>query len=412
LRIFLSAGEVSGDIVGALLSRKIREIEPEVEISGVGGARMAAAGVTIDARTSHLGTVGVTEAVRAVPAFARVLAAIRRRVRAGRPDVAICIGNDVFNVLLARWLRGRGVATVSYFPPQVWIWRAVARVIAGSYDLILTSFPLEQEVYARAGARTASSVEFVGHYLCDSLRPRTADDIAASRSRVGVEGASPVLALLPGSRPHEVRRLAGVLLDSAREMSRSCDRLRIVVPVADAAYRDRIEAEVQARDLGERVRLIADSHEAMRSADVVILASGTASLEAALLGVPMVIVYRVSSLTLGIIRAIIRLGLIESETVGLPNLILGSRVVPELGQKRASVDGIVHVTRSLLEDETKRHAMRSQLLRIAGKLAAGDTLARVAAATLECGHASLRGQADGSRVEAAAALPRVTDGRS
>ena len=124
LRVFVSAGEVSGDIVGALLVRKLRRIEPRAKIFGVGGAHMAAAGVEIDAHTNHLGTVGVTEAVRAIPAFARVLSRSGGGSASRAPDVAVLIGNDVFNVLLARWLRRRGIVTVSYFPPQVWIWRA------------------------------------------------------------------------------------------------------------------------------------------------------------------------------------------------------------------------------------------------------------------------------------------------
>lgn len=415
MRVFVSAGEVSGDIVGALLVRKLREIEPRAKIFGVGGAHMAAAGVEIDAHTNHLGTVGVTEAVRAIPAFARVLLAIRRRVRVAAPDVAVHIGNDVFNVLLARWLRGRGIPTVSYFPPQVWIWRAVAPLIARSYDAILTSFPLEQEVYGRAGAGTGTAVSFVGHYLCETLAPRTSEEMTLSRQRLGLVGASRVIGVLPGSRPHEVRRLTGVLLDAARELGRSDDGLRFVVPVADSTYRSGIASEARRRDLGERVLVVSDSHEAMRSADIVVLASGTASLEAALLGVPMVIVYRVSAITLGVMRGVIRLGLIESETVGLPNLILGHEVVPELRQSRASAAGIAREARALLDDERRRHAVRAALLEVAGKVSGGSTLERVAGAVVAVA-ASRSGTGSGSartaRGQGVVNLPKITEGRS
>jgi lipid-A-disaccharide synthase len=415
LKVLISAGEVSGDIVGALLARKLREVEPRAEIFGVGGARMAAAGVEIDAHTNHLGTVGVTEAVRAIPAFARVLLAIRKRVRTAAPDVAIHIGNDVFNVLLARWLRTRGVTTISYFPPQVWIWRAVAPLIARSYDTILTSFPLEHEVYGRAGARTGTTVSFVGHYLCETLTPRTSEEMALSRQRLGLAGASRVVGLLPGSRPHEVRRLMGILLVAARELSQSDSRLRFVVPVADSSYRAEIQNDPRRRDLGERVIIVSDSHEAMRSADVVLLASGTASLEAALLGVPMVVVYKVSAITAGVMRGVIRLGLIKSETVGLPNLILGHEVVPELRQSRATAAAVVREARALLDDELKRHAMRAALLEVAGKVAAGPTLERVVETVVAL--AAPQGSTDAASLNTARAhrgarMPGITEGRS
>ena len=394
MRVFISTGEVSGDIVGALLTERIRALEPSAEIVGVGGSRMSEAGVALDARTSHLGTVGVTEAVRAIPAFARVLAAIRRQVRAGKPDVAVLIGNDVFNVILARWLRRRGVVTVSYFPPQVWIWRAIAPFIARSYDAILTSFPLEHEVYGRAGERSGTEVSFVGHYLCDTLHPRSDAEIVSSRGRLGLGGTSRVLALLPGSRAHEIRRLAGPLLAAARELCRWDPGLRVVVPVSEGAYRRMIETEVDANGLAERVLVTGDSHEAMRSADAVVLASGTASLEAALLGVPMAIVYRVSAATRCVVGAVVRLGLIESETLGLPNLVLGRTVVPELRQSRATVGAVVREARSLLENALKRQTLRRELLKVAEELAVPGTVERVAEAVV--GYArSGRGAASG-----------------
>ena len=382
MRVFISTGEVSGDIVGARLAGRIRELEPAAEVAGVGGARMAAAGVDLLARTSHLGTVGVTEAVRAIPASGRVMAAIRRRVRDARPDVAVLIGNDVFNVLLARRLRRRGVVTVSYFPPQVWIWRAIAPFIARSYDAILTSFPLEQEVYGRAGAGSGTDVSFVGHYLCDSLRARSDAELTASRARLGLEGASRVLAVLPGSRSHEVRRLAGPLLAAARELCGWDPGLAVVVPVAEGADRGPIAVGVEAAGLSGRARVTGDSHEAMRAADAAILASGTASLEAALLGVPMTLAYKVSAATRCVVGAAVGLGLMESETMGLPNLVLGRSVVTELRQSRATAAAIAADARGLLENALRRQAMRRELLKVAEALAVPGTLGRVAEAVV------------------------------
>ena len=172
MRILLSAGEVSGDVAGARLASELRGRRGDVSLFGLGGPRMAEAGVEILRDTNALGTVGVSESFRAVPGLARAFASLRRSVLAAPPDAAVLIANDVFHVALGRWLRGCGVPTLSYFPPQVWIWRSLARVFAPSFDEVLTSFPDEERVWRAAGASTT----FVGHYLGDVLRPATADE--------------------------------------------------------------------------------------------------------------------------------------------------------------------------------------------------------------------------------------------
>jgi len=379
LRVFLSTGEVSGDIVGARLGERLRNLDPSCAVFGVGGPRMGAAGVEVIFRSDHMGTVGVTEALSALPSLAGAVGAIRRRIRSSPPDVAILIGNDVFNTLLSRWLRRRGIPTVSYFPPQAWIWRGVARLVARSFDAILTSFPDEQAVYEGASAGTGTRVHFVGHYLGETLSRRTAAETAASRARIGLAGEGRVVGLLPGSRRHEVRRLTGTLLDAAVALCAKDAQLRFVVPVAEPEFRGAIEAATRERGLGGRVVVTADSHDAMRAADLLLLASGTASLEAALLGVPMVIVYTVSLLTMGILRFVIRVGLIESDTVGLPNLVLHRKVVPELRQSRASAVALAAEASSLLADEMRREAMSQALAEVRARVSAVGSLDRVAA---------------------------------
>ena len=239
LRIFVSTGEVSGDVVGALLARRVLAERPDTVLFGVGGARMREAGVEVDFPTNHLGAVGITEAIAKLPSFLRAVGAIRRRVLSDRPDAAVLIGNDVFNVLLGRWLRWKGIATVSYFPPQVWIWGALGRWIARSFDLILTSFPEEERVYSRGEARTA----FVGHYLCDVLRPVTPEERIEARGRLGVDAQGTVVGLLPGSRSQEVDKLAPVFLDAVRGLlDRKKEGLTFLLPVAEPLYAERIAA--------------------------------------------------------------------------------------------------------------------------------------------------------------------------
>lgn len=377
MRILVSAGEVSGDVAGARLAREILGRRPEVALFGLGGPRMAEAGVEVLRDTNGLGTVGVSEAFRAVPGLLRAFASLRRRVAASPPDAAVLIANDVFHVVLGRWLRSRGVPTLSYFPPQVWIWRSIARVFAPSFDEVLTSFPGEERVWRGAG----SSTTFVGHYLGDVLRPATDDERRRAREALGLDGG-PVVAVLPGSRRQEVRRLAPALLDAARLLRDRDARVRFVLPVADPRFAGEIAAEVGRRHLDGAVVAAPRSHDALRAADLGLLASGTASLEAALLGTPMVLAYRVAPITIGVVRSAIALGLIDSDTVGLPNLVLGRRAVPEHIQDRVTGAEIAATASRLLEDVALLEEQRRALAEVSRLLFAGGSDARAAEAVL------------------------------
>jgi lipid-A-disaccharide synthase len=376
--ILISAGEVSGDVVGSQLARRLRAADPTGQLVGIGGHRMASAGVEILCPTNHLGSVGVSEAVHTAPALLRAFGRLRRRVRATPPDAAVLIANDVFNVLLARWLRRRGVMTIAYFPPQVWVWRSLAGWMAASFDLILASFPEEMAVYRAA----AAEVSFVGHYLADRLTPVTPDDRVSARKACGLPSDALVVALLPGSRRHEVRRLAPALLDAATLLESRDASLSFVLPIADPTLEPEIRPFIERHRPGARLVVTRDSHAAMRAADVALLASGTASLEAALLGVPMVIAYRVAPLTSAIVDLCIRLGLIREYVTGLPNLILGRRVVPEVLQGRATAEALADRTWSVLSDDAARHAMREALLEAAARVRVPGTMDLVADAVL------------------------------
>lgn len=338
---------------------------------------MAEAGVEILRDTNALGTVGISESFRVVPGLVRAFASLRRRVLASPPDAAVLIANDIFHVALGRWLRGRGVPTLSYFPPQVWIWRSLARAFAPSFDEILTSFPDEERVWRAAG----SSTTFVGHYLGDLLRPATEEEKRRARAALGLS-SGPVVAILPGSRRHEVRRLAPVLLDAARLLRERDGSTRFLLPVADPRFATQIETEVARRGLEGVVVTAASSHDALRAADLAILASGTASLEAALLGTPMVITYRVAALTTGVVRSAIALGLMDSDTVGLPNLVLGRRAIPERIQRQATGAEIANAASRLLEDEALWEQQRRALSDVSRLLFAGGSDARAAEAVL------------------------------
>jgi lipid-A-disaccharide synthase len=377
VRILLSAGEVSGDVAGSRLARELRSRRSDLSLFGLGGPRMAECGVELLRDTNALGTVGITESFRVVPGLARAFASLRRRIAVSPPDAAVLIANDIFHVALGRWLRARGVPTLSYFPPQVWIWRSLARAFAPSFDEILTSFPDEERVWRAAGASTT----FVGHYLGDVLRPATDDDRRRARESVGLP-AGPIVAILPGSREFEVHRLSPVLLDAARLLHERDGTIRFLLPVADPGFAPRIEAEVARRGLEGVVGTAASSHDALRAADLAILASGTASLEAALIGTPMVIAYRLAALTMGVVRSAIALGLIDSDTVGLPNLVLGRRAIPEHIQGRACGAELAAAAARFLGDASLLEEQRQALAEVSRLLFAGGSDARAAEAVL------------------------------
>ena len=264
-RVFISAGELSGDIVGARLVAELRRRDPRTRFAGTGGARLAAAGVEIIHGPTHdIGVDGVTEVAKTAPRVIAAYRAIRRELRANRFDVAVLIGNDVFNTFLGRWLRRCGIPTVSSFPPQAWVWRSLARWMAPSFDMIAASFPDEHAVYSRAAANRP--VCFVGHYLADDLQPVDAGARQAARRELGLPAESRVVALLPGSRGDELAALTQVLLDAASLLADRDPALRFVA--ANAVGTSRLPEAVARHAIAGKTQVSADSHAVIRSADL------------------------------------------------------------------------------------------------------------------------------------------------
>lgn len=387
MRILISTGEVSGDVAGALVVAELRRRFPEATLFGIGGQRLAAAGVEIVRETNHLGSVGFTETFGAIPALAGAFRSLAREVGRRRPQAALLIGNDLFNCLLSRCLRRRGVRTVVYFPPQVWLWRSQARPIARSYDEILTSFPEEQEVYREAGG----TARFVGHYLCDLLATASDGERLAARARLGLgeDGLGRrVVAILPGSRTLELATLGPVLFEAAARLAERDPELRFVAPAADPRYVAPIAALVERFAVPRVTVLDGDGRAALAASDVALMASGTASLEAALLGTPMVLTYRLSAVTDAVVSFLRRIGWIRAGMVGLPNLLLGAKVVPELRQERATAGELAAAVGELLDRPELRVRMRADLGRIAPLLARGGTVGLVAEAVARAAEAA------------------------
>jgi lipid-A-disaccharide synthase len=376
-RVFISAGEISGDIVAARLIDELRAADPSAIIDGVGGARMAEAGANVVASADHIGAVGISEGLAVVPSAVGVYRAAKQHVRTHRPHVAVLVANDVFNVALGRSLRALGIPTIALFPPQSWIWHSLARQIAPSLDLVLASFPDEERCYREAGVAT----EFVGHYLANVLSPATPQDTASARQALGLTAQDPVVAILPGSRAREVERLLSVLLGAAGLIRARVPTVQLVAALTSP--RPASGSEALRTPEGHDVRITRDSHAAMRAADVVVCCSGTVTLEAALIGVPMLVAYSLSRTTYAVVRASIRTGLLADDTIAIPNLILGRRVVPEFIQQRVTAPDIAQGALALLLDPVAQQEMRCALKGIRAHVERPDTLAAVARIVLK-----------------------------
>jgi lipid-A-disaccharide synthase len=379
LGIFLSAAEVSGDIAGARLAAALRDACSDVRLFGCGGRRMAQAGVRVDVDTTDFGVIGLFEILRFIPRLTRAFVRIRSVVGRDQPGVAVLIGYEGFHVPLAWWLRRQGVYTVSLLPPQVWLWGALARPIARSYHEILACVPDEEAVYSKAGGR----VTFVGHYLKDSVSPASVWEQRAVRMRLGFREDIRIVTLLPGSRWPEVRKFTSALLGAALRLRDRDPGMRFVLPIADPCYRSFIEGEVNRSKMADHVVVSENSLEALSISHLALLASGTVALEASLLGVPMVIVYRLSSMTVGFVRLLQAMRVIKYDCIGLPNLLLARRVVPELYQKEAAPERMAEVAWGLLEDRARYAEIREQLLGIRGLLGEGRSLDKAASLLLD-----------------------------
>jgi len=373
--IFVSAAEISGDIAGAHLVAALRQACPEMRVFGCGGRRMAEAGAGLVVTTTDFGVVGLFEVFGFIPRLFRAFWKIREAIKQEKPRVAVLIGYEGFHVPLARWLRRKGIYTLSYLPPQVWLWGALARPIARSYDEILAVVPDEVTVYERAGGK----VTFVGHYLKDRISCCAGGpEQAEIRNKLGLKQNGTVVALLPGSRRVEIELLTPVLLATARRLLASRPEMRFVLPVAEPCYRELIQQHVTAHGLDGQVVLTDNSLDAMSASQLALLASGTAALEAALLALPMVIVYRLSRLTVVVVRLLQVLRIIRYDLIGLPNLLLGRTVVRELHQDQACPERVTEAAQTLLENSQEYEAMRAELIKLRDQLGDEDSSQKAA----------------------------------
>ena len=337
LRIALVAGEASGDILGSGLMRALKAQHSDIEFIGVGGPLMEAEGMSSYFPMERLSVMGLVEVLGRLRELLKRRKLLVQTLIAEKPDVFIGIDAPDFTLNIELQLRRAGIKTVHYVSPSVWAWRQkrVLKIREGC-DLMLTLLPFEARFYEEHGV----PVRFVGHSLADTI-PLEADK-AGARAELGLPDG-PLVALMPGSRGGEVGKLGGLFLDAAQIIRQARPDVRFVLPCASAARREQIEQLLVGRDLPLTL-LDGQSHLALAACDAVLIASGTATLEALLYKRPMVVAYRLARLTFWILKR-----LVKSPYVSLPNLLAQRMLVPELLQDAATPEALARTLLPLLD---------------------------------------------------------------
>lgn len=352
MRIGIVAGEASGDLLGAGLIRELRKEVPDARFEGIAGPAMKSAGCDVLESSEALALFGLIEPLAHIPRLIRLRRSLIRRWTADPPDVFVGIDAPDFNLGLEIALRSKGIRTVQYVSPSVWAWRQ-GRVhkVAKAVDRVLCLLPFEKAFYDKHHV----AAEFVGHPLADRIK--VVSDVSEAREELGI-AAERLLAVLPGSRKGEVQRLGPVFAETCRILAGKDPQLRFVAPMANEALRDAFEDHLRAAGVDDRFHLqTGDAQKAMAAADVVLLASGTAALEAALIGRPMVAAYRLAPLTYFIARAF---RLVRVRHFTLPNLLTPEPLVEEFVQDGANPPALAAAVAALLGDDERRRRISTE----------------------------------------------------
>jgi len=357
-RIFFSAGESSGDIHGANLIRALQDVEPDLASEGLGGQRMACAGMAVRHDLASKGLMGFTEVVKSFPMIRRVFRATVAHLARTRPDCLVVIDYPGFNIRLAQAARALGIPVVYYISPQVWAWRKERiYTIASIVQKILVILPFEEDLYKELDV----DCTYVGHPLLDHI----ASMPPSERYTKGL-----VIGLFPGSREQEVRRLTAPMIEVASGIRKAYAEARFVAPCVNEKH------AVQIRNLAGRFPLetaVGSTYDLLFGARFCLVASGTATLEAALFGVPMVILYRISALSHWIAKRIVHV-----DHIGLVNILAGRRIVPEFVQNDVRAENILPATLSLVDDTPARAKMIADLAAVREGLGGPGASARAA----------------------------------
>lgn len=344
IKVALVAGEASGDILGGALMRELRGQHPDIEFIGVGGPQMQEQGLQSFFPMERLAVMGLVEVLGRLPELLKRRKQLLEYMLHEQPDVFIGIDAPDFNLDLELKLREQGIKTIHYVSPSVWAWRQKRVLkIKQACDLMLCLLPFEASFYEEHQV----PVRFVGHPLADSIALE--HDQGRGRRQLGLDLEAPLVALMPGSRGSEVARLGGLFLQTARLLHQNNSELRFVMPAANALRREQLENMLKSFPEVPVTLLEGQSQLALQACDAVLIASGTATLEAMLFKRPMVVAYRLAGLTYRILKL-----MVKSRYFALPNLLAGEALVPELIQQAATADNLACAVEQQLRDGSRQ----------------------------------------------------------
>jgi len=366
-RVLLVAGEASGDLHGGHLVQALRRRCPAAQVVGVGGAQLRAAGMEVLVDVNQLSAAGLVEIAGSIPRHWWVMRLIKRQMDRHRPDVVVLVDYPGFNQFVAKEAHRRGIPVLFYIAPQVWAWgQGRARRMAGFIDRLAVIFPFEEAIFNAHGRPFA---RYVGHPLLDGLE--VSADRAQTRRRHGFSEAQPLLVLMPGSRCTEVSLLLPNLLQAAALLKADGWQVALLqAPTVDRTFLEQVAGGPLPLPL-----IAGDTYNLLAAADAGLIASGTATLEAALLGCPPVIVYRFSWLTYLLAKLVI-----GRRTMGLPNVVLGRRAFPELLQREARPAALV---RAVAELQARRPQVEAAMAELHSKMGSAGASQRAADLLLE-----------------------------
>lgn len=374
-KIMIVAGEPSGDLHASYVADKMRELCPEVSLTGMGGDMMADAGVELIYHISDSAVMGFSEILGKIPAFYRKLFHLRSVAIEEKVDSLLLVDFAEFNVRLANYVHQNNIPTIYYIPPKAWAWRKYrARKIAENVDTIASIFPFEAKFYRAAGA----NVKFVGHPLTDLIDCSISSVKARREFDLGINNR--VIGLMPGSRKQEVERLLPILIETAYQVRRIFPNSLFILPLAQGISRN-IVPEIDFLKVVEQVQKLDNSvvYKCMKACDLVIAASGTATLELAIMSTPMIIIYKVSPLTWIMYRSLVNLSY-----CGLPNVIAQREVAPEILQSQLTVDRLTRATLSFLSNPELLSTQKEELKQVVALLGPKGTIEKTAKLVLEC----------------------------
>lgn len=348
----ISAGEASGDLHGSNLIRELKKLDPHARIFGIGGDKMQAAGMELLYHINTMSIVGITEIARQLPFIRRVFKHLRNELITRKPQLLILIDYPGFNLHLAKIANSLGITVLYYILPQVWAWgqgriKKIARLVKQAIVIL----PFEKEIFTHAGIKT----EFVGHPLLDALKVEMSKKSFFQNLSLSVKEKT--IGLLPGSRVSEVKKLLPTMLAAIEALRQRIPNIQVLISMAPTVDSSAFNEAFKIYPGTKFVH--GQAYEIMKHSDLLIVASGTATLEASFFGTPMVIVYKVSHMTYLIGKILIKI-----KDIGLVNIIAGSRIVPEFVQNDFVVEKMLPVMESLLTNQEKIETMRAKLCEI------------------------------------------------